>query len=106
MIVMCAVPRVGEAQGSTPAANTVAIGGDIGFMATHYSEEAAAFEIDAFVEYYYTGRVSVRGQYGWSRTDLQAAPQRSVRRQHVLLSVIYNIELGRFRPYATVGGGA
>jgi hypothetical protein len=105
VMVMC-LPRISEAQVVTPAAHTVAIGGDMGFIAVKDSEGTAAFAVDAFAEYYATPRVSVRGLYGWSRTDLEVETQRSLRRQHVLLNVIYNWDLGRFRPFGTVGGGA
>ena len=103
-IFTCAVPRVSQAQATSPGENAVAVGGDVGFLATNYGETSGT--VDAYVEYYYTARASVRGLYDWSQMDFEAARERSLRRQHLLLNFVYNWEVGRFRPFVTIGGGA
>jgi hypothetical protein len=93
--------------------NTVAIGGDVGFLASDNGAsddapvlQAATANVDAFVEYYYTARTSLRLMYGWAAAQFDSMPDRSLRRHHLTLNFLYNWELGRFRPFATVGGGA
>src|SRR5215207_9453055 len=112
LIVAIVWPHTAAAQSARPGADTVAIGGDVGFLAPENgaSDDARTLEVatghvDAFVEYYYTSRVSLRGMYGWASPAFESMPGGSLRRQHLNLNVIFNWELGRFRPFATVGGG-
>ena len=42
---------------------------------------------------------------GWAAPQFESMPERSLRRQHLNLNVIYNWPIGRFRPFATIGGG-
>jgi hypothetical protein len=102
-IFICVVPRISQAQAQSPRAK-YAVGGDVGILFTSYGDGSTRETGDAFLEYYLTPRVSVRGMYGWAETDLEAA--RELRRQHVLFNVLYSWEFGRLRPFATVGGGA
>jgi hypothetical protein len=101
------------AQPERPRENTVAIGGDVGFLASDNGASdtvptlrTATATVDAFVEYYYTARSSLRVMYGRAAPEFESIPGRSLRRQHFNLNFIYNWELGRFRLFATVGGGA
>ena len=106
-VLVCAIPQASRAQVSTPSENTVAIGGDVGFLGSGAdSLDGGTGHVDAFVEYYYTSRSSLRGMYGWARPEFQAASGRSLRRQHVTLNYVYNWQVHRFRPFATIGGGA
>ena len=43
--------------------------------------------------------------YGWASPEIEAIPGRSLRRQHLNVNLVYNWEFGRFRPFATAGGG-
>jgi hypothetical protein len=105
-IVMYAVSQEAYAQSQTPGENTVAIGGHVGFLAIESDKDDVAANLDGFIEYYYTPRASIRAMYSWSEPELQATPKRTLRQQRVLVNFLYNWELGRFRPFATVGGGA
>jgi Outer membrane protein beta-barrel domain len=102
-VFICVEPRISQAEVQSPRAK-YAVGGDLGILATTYGDESARETGDAYLEYHVTPRASVRGQYGWAETDLEAA--RELRRQHVLFNVLYSWEFGRVRPFATVGGGA
>ena len=114
VVVLAAIvtPRAGSAQVATPQTNTVAIGGDVGFLAPDGGSgesphlQSAVGTVDGFVEYYYHDRVSLRGMYAWSRSQLAQVPGNSLQRQHLTAHVIYSWPLGRFRPFALAGGGA
>ena len=40
----CAVPRVSQAQATSPGENAVAVGGDVGFLATNYGETSGTVD--------------------------------------------------------------
>jgi hypothetical protein len=110
LILGNAWPQVAAAQGQPPARDTVAIGGDVGFLAPDTGEaqvlKTATGTADAFIEYYYTDRVSLRVMYGWAAPPYESIAGRSLQRHHLNLNVIYNWKFGSFRPFATIGGGA
>ena len=113
LILASGWPRAAAAQIRQPAANTVAIGGDVGILAPDNEENNGATTLqsvtgnfDAFVEYYHTDRASLRGMYGWAAPQFESTPERTLQRHQLTLNFIYNWQLGRFRPFATVGGGA
>ena len=101
------------AQVERPRENTIAIGGDVGFLAADNAKSDSALTlkattgaVDAFAEYYYTPRTSLRLMYGWASPEFDSTPGRSLRRHQLTFNFLYNWEIGRFRPFATVGGGA
>lgn len=113
LIIAATWPQPAMAQSDLPRENTVAVGGDVGFLASDNGAsdgtrvlQVATANADAFVEYYYTARTSLRVMYGWAAPQFESMPDRSLRRHHLTLNFLYNWELGRFRPFATVGGGA
>jgi opacity protein-like surface antigen len=100
------------AQSEHPRENTVAIGGGVGFLAsdngapdTTQTLQPTTGNADAFFEYYYTPRTSLRVMYGWASPKFDSALGGSLRRHHLTFSFIYNWQLGRFAPFATIGGG-
>ena len=105
-------PQAAAAQAERPRENTIAIGADVGFLAsdTGDSDEDQTLQsvtgtVDGFVEYYYTPRASLRVMYGWAAPQFESAPARTLRRHQLNVNFIYNWEFGRFRPFATLGGG-
>jgi hypothetical protein len=106
IVLMCLVPRPSTAQVRTPEEDTVAIGGNVGFLAIDSPVEGVAANLETFAEYYYTPRASIRGTYGWAEPEVQSMPKRTLRQQRLLVNFAYNWPLGRFRPFATIGGGA
>lgn len=111
MLVLTAQPVL--AQVRLPGPDTVAIGASVGFLAPDNDRDAsaraledAAAIVDAFVDYHYNARVSVRGMYGWAQPAFQAGSERTLRRQNVTVSGSYGPLLGRFRPFGSLGGGA
>ena len=74
-VLACALPQASRAQVSTPSDNTVAIGGDVGFLGFGAdSLEGQSGHVDAFVEYYYTSRSSLRAMSGESSTTCGHSP--------------------------------
>ncbi len=113
LILAALWPRPAAAQPERPRHNTVAVGGDVGFLASDNGTsdsaptlQTATGNVDAFVEYYYTPRASLRLMYGWAAPEFDSIPERTLRRHHLNLNFLYNWGLGRFRLFATVGGGA
>lgn len=113
MIFVSVMPSLAAAQTATPRSNTVAIGGDVGFLAPDNGDservrplQETTGHVDAFVEYYYTDRVSFRAMYGWASPEFESRPEQNLRRQHLSANVICNWSLQRFRLFATIGGGA
>jgi hypothetical protein len=113
LILAALWPQPAAAQPEYPRENTVAIGGGVGFLASDTGTpdvaqtlQATTGNVDAFFEYYYTPRGSLRVMYGWASPEFDSTLGGSLRRQHLTFSFIYNWELGRFRPFATIGGGA
>lgn len=104
--LICALPQETYAQAKAPSENTVAIGGHVGFLAVDTDTDDVAANLDAFLEYYYTPRASIRAMYSWAEPELGVGPKRTLRQQRVLVNFLYNWDLGRFRPFATIGGGA
>jgi hypothetical protein len=101
------------AQSADPRENTIAIGGGVGFLASDNGTpdvgqtlQATTGSVDAFFEYYYTPRASLRVMYGWASPRFESTARGSLRRQHLTFGFVYNWELGRLRPFVTVGGGA
>jgi hypothetical protein len=113
LILVALWPQPAAAQSEHPRENTVAIGGGVGFLASDNGTrdvaqtlQATTGNVDAFFEYYYTPRASLRVMYGWASPQFESPLGGSLRRQHLTFGFIYNWELGRFRPFATIGGGA
>jgi hypothetical protein len=112
-VVVLLVASPGLAQTRTPGPNTVAVGAGVGFLAPANEEddsarafEAATATVEAFVDYHYNSRVSIRGTYGWAQPAFEATGDDALRRQHVAVSIVYGWPLRSFRPYASIGGGA
>jgi opacity protein-like surface antigen len=113
LILAALSPQPAAAQREHPRENTVAIGGGVGFLASDNGTpdvaqtlQATTGNVDGFFEYYYTPRTSLRVMYGWASPKFDSTLGGSLRRQQLTFSVIYNWELGRFRPFAAIGGGA
>jgi hypothetical protein len=113
LILVALWPQPAASQSKPPRENTVAIGGSVGFLASDNGTpdvaqvlQATTGNVDAFFEYYYTPRASLRVMYGWASPEFEATVGGSLRRQHLTFGFVYNWELGGFRPFATIGGGA
>jgi hypothetical protein len=104
--VLAVAPYAASGQQNTPDENTVAVGGSVGFHAMDSESDDVAANLDAFVEYYYTPRASIRAMYSWAEPELESTPERTLRQQRLLVNFLYNWDMGRFRPFATIGGGA
>jgi hypothetical protein len=109
-------PGIGSAQVEMPAPNSVTIGGDVGPL---YIEGDPVKEdyfgtasVAAHIEYYYNPRVSLRGSFGYANPEYQSDAARTLQQKRILFNVLYYPFTGRsraferFRPFATIGGGA
>lgn len=81
LILVTLWPLAAAAQAERPRENTVAIGGDVGFLAADTGEstdeqalQSATGTVDVFVEYYYTPRASLRAMYGWAAPEFESVP--------------------------------
>ena len=109
-------PGIASAQVQLPAPNTVTVGGDVGPLYIEgdpvkkdfFSTASAA----AHVEYYYNPRVSLRGSFGYANPEYQSDAARTLQQKRVIFNLLYYPLTGRsrtferFRPFATIGGGA
>ena len=114
-LAMVFIPWVAQGQIELPRRNTVTIGGDVGAL---FIEGDGLFRNDstasaaAHIEYYYTPRVALRGSFGYANPEYEADTARTLRQKRVLFNVLYypltgrSRKFNRFRPFATLGGGA
>lgn len=115
-VMIAIVPALGWAQVKLPTPNTVTIGGDVGplyiegdpIKKDFYGSASGA----AHIEYYYNPQVSLRGSFGYANPEYQSDAARTLQQKRVLFNVLYYPLTGRvrgfdrFRPFATIGGGA
>lgn len=109
-------PVVASAQVRLPTPNTVSIGFDVGPLYAEgdplKKDYFATASVAAHVEYNYNPRVSLRGSFGYANPEYPSDAARTLQQKRVLFNVLYYPLTGRsrrfdrFRPFATIGGGA
>jgi hypothetical protein len=123
VIAMCsmAVPAARAAQARVPRQDTLAIGGEVGFLGADSRSvpgewrsgqgwptdlvEPTTGTVQLLAEYYYSPRVSLRARYGFADLALPSTERGSLRRQFVDFTLTGSLVAGRLRPFAAVGGG-
>ena len=98
-------PAAGQAQSRTPAADSAAIGGDVGLFFPKADDLKAGLDLFGFYEYYPAPRTSFRLGLEWMNPqyDEDRDPDASVRVIRVGGDFVYNWERGAIHPFA--GGG-
>jgi len=107
-IVLCAVllsalPAVSAAQHREPHAGTFAIGGDGGVYVPG-SDFHAGFRPDVLLEFYFTGRLSVRGMGAWASNGADNDVD-SLRQLQGTINLSWNWEAEYWHPFVTAGVG-
>lgn len=93
------------ASAQTPNTRVTAAGADFGVLWPDDALETAP-TIDAFGEYYFSPRVSIRGLLGWASPGVKNRTEDHFRQVKLLFNGTYNWEGGRLHPFATAGAGA
>jgi hypothetical protein len=102
-ILMMPLPAL--AQGRVPAAESGAIGGDIGVFVPAADQLGSGLALEGFYEYYLTARTSVRMGLGWANPNFDREDEDSLRHFRVALDVAYNWEGGTLHPFVGAGLG-
>lgn len=102
-------PAIAGAQARVPAAESTAIGFDVGGFAPSIAgsdqlENAPA--ISGLYEYYVTPRVSLRASAGWSQPSIKNSSTDTVRMIPLGMDVNYNWERIQWHPFVGAGLGA
>jgi hypothetical protein len=102
--ILFAMPALTAAQNREPHAGTFAIGGDAGTYVPG-TEFHAGFRPDALLEFYITGRLSIRGMGAWASNGADNEID-SLRQVQGTLNVTWNWEAEYWHPFVTAGVGA
>ena len=93
------------AQGRVPAAESGAIGADVGVIATRSDAFDSGLVLEGFYEYYFTARVSMRLGLGWANAPREGEDEDSIRTLRVPFDIVYNWEQGQMHPFVGSGIG-
>jgi Outer membrane protein beta-barrel domain len=100
-----AAANVAAAQGRVPAAESGAVGGDIGVMAPRGDRLGTGLALEGFYEYYFTSRASLRLGLGWADLPFDGDEDDSLRSLRVPIDLVYNWEYGDVHPFVGAGMG-
>ena len=103
-VLLIALPAVSAAQNREPHAGSFAIGGDAGVYVPG-SEFHAGFNPAFLLEFYLTGRMSVRGGGAWTAPDLDTGVE-ELRQFRGTVNAVFNWECDYWHPFVTLGAGA
>jgi hypothetical protein len=93
------------AQGRVPAADSGAIGGEVGLMFPRSDALDSGPVLEGFYEYYFARRASVRIGLGWANPSFARDDEDSLRTLRVAVDAVYNWERGAVHPFAGAGLG-
>jgi opacity protein-like surface antigen len=104
IVLMAAMPATAAAQ-RVPAANSGAVGGDVGVFLPRDSQLSSGLSLEGFYEYYFTPRVSIRTGLGWSNPQYDEArdPDASLRHLRIAVDLVHNWEGGNIHPFVGAG---
>lgn len=103
--LVVALPCAAFAQGRTPAADSGAVGGDVGVFFPRDASLDSGPTLEGFYEYYLSPRVSIRMGAGWSNPKRAAEHEDSLRQVRIALDVVHNWEGGAIHPFVGAGIG-
>ena len=93
------------AQRRVPAAESGALGGDIGIFVPRDDQLGTGLTLEGFYEYYLSARTSVRLGLGWATPEFERRTDDMLRHVRVAGDVVYNWERGAIHPFAGAGLG-
>ena len=100
-----AVASAAAAQGRVPAADSGAVGGDVGIIVPRSEALGTGPVLEGFYEYYFTPRTSLRIGLGWANPSFDRDEDDSLRLLRVPVDVVYNWEGGVVHPFVGAGLG-
>jgi hypothetical protein len=104
-VCLFALPTPSWAQGRVPAADSGAIGGDIGVFLPASDELDSSLALEGFYEYYFTPRASMRVGAGWTNPAFERGSDDNFRTVRVAIDGVYNWEGGQVHPFVGAGLG-
>lgn len=104
-ILFLGVATVAAAQGRVPAAESGAIGGEIGVIAPRDEVLGTGLTLEGFYEYYFSARTSTRVGLGWANLPFDREDEDSLRTLRVPIDLVYNWEHGDVHPFVGAGVG-
>ena len=93
------------AQQRVPAAESGALGGDIGLFFPRDNQLEPALTLEGFYEYYLSARTSVRLGLGWATPEFESRTDDALRHVRIAGDLVYNWEHGAVHPFAGAGLG-
>jgi hypothetical protein len=102
-VIVFALPELSTAQNREPHAGTFAIGADAGVYVPG-PDFHAGFSPDVFLEFYLTGRFSLRGMGAFARPKADNDID-ELRQYQGTFNLVINWEAGYWHPFVTAGGG-
>lgn len=103
---IAALPAMAFAQGRVPAAESGALGLDVGVFLPREGRMSNGPTIEGFYEYYFTPRGSMRVGLGWMDPDFEGERDESIRYIRIPIDFVYNWEGGSVHPFVGAGIGA
>jgi hypothetical protein len=104
LVILCALLLPSVARAQTPAPRMEAVGGSIGIFIPDEAFDNA-LTLDAFVEHYFSRRVSGRVLFGWTNPEITGPSDDHFRQVKLLFNGVYNWEGGAWHPFVTGGAG-
>lgn len=93
------------AQGRVPAAESGALGADVGIFLPRDEQLGSGLTFEGFYEYYLGARTSLRLGLGWANPEFERRTDDTLRHVRVAGDMVYNWERGAIHPFAGVGLG-
>lgn len=103
-VSLIALPAAAFAQ-RVPAADSAAVGGDVGIFLPRQDGMKWGPTLEGFYEYYFEPRTSVRVGLGWLKPRFDPSENDSVRYIRVPVDLVYNWEGGAVHPFVGAGLG-
>ena len=106
LALLVLIPATAMAQRRVPAAESGAIGGDVGLFLPRDENLSSGPVIEGFYEYYFSARTSMRIGFGWAEPESDVDEEDSLRIMRVPFDMVYNWEGGAVHPFVGAGLGA
>lgn len=104
-VLVLAQPLAAAAQGRVPAAESAAVGVDVGVFLPREDAMGSGPTIEGFYEYYLEPRTSVRLGVGWANPNFDVEEEDKLRYLRVAGDLVLNWEGGAVHPFFGAGLG-
>ena len=102
-VCVALIPSVASAQRRVPAAESGAVGGDVGIFLPRSEALDAGPVLQGFYEYYFTPRASLRLGLGWENPSFAGRDDEKLRTVRIAVDGVYNWERGAVHPFVGAG---